>query len=178
MLARRCGSFLAALSPPGSRIAALMSIHLSRAQCSSAAAPSAASSSFGPATPGKVRVLIRTSDGTAYERMYSEGDNLMEAIRDDHSLPVDVPGACNGTCQCATCHVILHSAEWMCKVERVFSITDAEQDCLDKAPDVSDTSRLSCQLTLSEELDGLEIDLPESTLDVRWQAAFRRSTKK
>ncbi|KAG5497086.1 hypothetical protein GH5_01615 [Leishmania sp. Ghana 2012 LV757] len=182
MLARRCGSFLAASSLPGSRIAAMMPIQLFRARCSSAAAPSTpsatSSSSFGPAAPGKVRVLIRTSNGAAYERMYNEGDNLMEAVRDDHSLPVDVPGACNGTCQCSTCHVLLHSAEWMCKVERVFAITDAEQDCLDKAPDVSDTSRLSCQLTLSKELDGLEIDLPERTLDVRWQAAFRRSSKK
>ncbi|KAG5471474.1 hypothetical protein LSCM1_01564 [Leishmania martiniquensis] len=182
MFARRCDSSLVTSPLRGGLIAAMMSIKLSRALCSSVVDPSTLSatpsSSTPPVTPGKVRVLIRTSGGAAYERLYNEGDNLMEALRDDHSLPVEVPGACNGTCQCSTCHVRLHSAEWMREVEGVFAITDAEQDCLDKALDVSDTSRLSCQLTLTRKLNGIEIDLPERTLDVRWQAAFRRSTHK
>ncbi|CAM42705.1 ferredoxin, 2fe-2s-like protein [Leishmania braziliensis MHOM/BR/75/M2904] len=179
MLVCRRGYSLVTFPRPGSLSAAVASIQLSRAPCSSAASPSSPSLNFlRSATPGKVRVRIRTRDGAVHERMYKDGNNLMESIRDDSTLSVDVPGACNGTCQCSTCHVLLHSSEWARKVESLFPITDAEQDCLDKAPDVSDTSRLGCQLTLSDELNGLEIDLPKRTLDVRWQATFRRTTSK
>ncbi|CBZ29310.1 ferredoxin, 2fe-2s-like protein [Leishmania mexicana MHOM/GT/2001/U1103] len=182
MFLRRRSFSLVTVPPPRSPSCAMTPIKVSRSSCSSATGstpPSVSSTtSFRAATPGKVLVRIHDRDGTAYERMYNEGDNLMEAIRDDTTLPVGVPGACNGTCQCSTCHVLLHSAEWVAKVERLCAVTDVEQDCLDKAPGVSDASRLSCQLTLSEELNGIEIDLPKSTLDVRWQAAYQRSTKK
>lgn len=130
------------------------------------------------ATAGKVQVRLHAADGTLYDRSYDDGTNLMEALRDDPSLPVDAAGACNGTCQCSTCHVLLRGPEWRAKAEKLFPVSDAEQDCLDKAPGVTEASRLGCQLTLTEELDGLEVDLPKSTLDVRWQAAYRRSTKK
>ncbi|CAG9579430.1 ferredoxin, 2fe-2s-like protein [Leishmania major strain Friedlin] len=182
MFVRRRGCSLVTLPLPRSLSGTMTPIKLSRLCCASGTGlspPSVSSAtSLRSETPGKVLVRIRDRDGTAYERMYNEGDNLMEAIRDDTTLPVEVPGACNGTCQCSTCHVLLHSAEWLGKVGRLFAITDAEQDCLDKASGVSDASRLSCQLTLSGELNGIEIDLPKSTLDVRWQAAYRRSTKK
>ncbi|KAK7201518.1 ferredoxin, 2fe-2s-like protein [Novymonas esmeraldas] len=150
----------------------------------STAAPSTACSSSSSAAefplvvPGKVHVRIRASDGATHERLFNDGDNMMEAIRDDGTLPVDVPGACNGTCKCSTCHVLLPSAEWMERVGRLCPVSDAEQDCLDKAPGVTDASRLSCQLTLAEELNGLEVQLPQTTIDVRWQAALRRSVKK
>ncbi|CAC9520962.1 ferredoxin, 2fe-2s-like protein [Leishmania infantum JPCM5] len=182
MFVRRRGFSLVTLALPRSLSDAMSPIKLSRSSCSSETGPSppsaSSTTSLRSETPGKVLVRIRDRAGATYERMYNEGDNLMEAIRDDTTLPVEVPGACNGTCQCSTCHVLLRSAEWLGKVEKLFAITDAEQDCLDKAPGVSDASRLSCQLTLSGELNGIEIDLPTSTLDVRWQAAYRRSTKK
>lgn len=152
--------------------------------CSLAAVPpsASASSSSGPDsdddTSDMVRVRIRATDGTVYERLYDDGANLMEAIRDDGTLPVEVPGACNGMCKCSTCHVLLRTPEWVAKAEKVAPVSDMEQDCLDKAPGVTDASRLSCQLTLCGELDGMEIDLPTSTVDVRWQAALRRPAKK
>jgi ferredoxin-2, mitochondrial len=129
-------------------------------------------------TPGKVQVRITVADGTAYDRTYHEGTSLMEALRDDPSLPVDAAGACNGTCQCSTCHVILHSPEWFAKVEKAYPISDAEQDCIDGAPGATEASRLGCQVVLTAELDGLEVDLPKTTIDLRWQAAYQRSTKK
>ncbi|KAG5497698.1 hypothetical protein JKF63_03964 [Porcisia hertigi] len=182
MYVRICRASLATSRLPGSVRAAMAPIRPSMAFFSSTAAPSAStcssSSSLPSATPGKVHVRIRTSDGVTYERMYNEGDNLMEAIRDDSTLPVDVPGACNGTSKCSTCHVILQSAEWARTAERLFAVSDSEQDCLDRAPGASDASRLSCQLTLVKGLNGLEIDLPKSVVDVRWQTSPRRSAKK
>ena len=71
-----------------------------------------------------------------------------------------IPGIdadCGGACACATCHVYLDET-W---VEKVSSKEDAEEDMLDFAFDVKPTSRLSCQLTVTEELEGLTVNLPE-----------------
>lgn len=161
--ATRCAATAACLSHSSSLLISLRALHR-------------------PTTPlyttGKVQVRIYATDGQTFDRSYEEGANLMEALRDDPTLPIDAAGACNGTCQCSTCHILLHSSEWCAKVEKLFPVTDAEQDCLDKAPGVTAASRLGCQLTLTEEMDGMEMDLPTSTLDVRWQAAYKRSVKK
>ena len=71
-----------------------------------------------------------------------------------------IPGIdadCGGACACATCHVYLDET-W---VEKVSSKEDAEEDMLDFAFDVKPTSRLSCKLTVTEELEGLTVNLPE-----------------
>ncbi|KPI88082.1 ferredoxin 2fe-2s-like protein [Leptomonas seymouri] len=128
--------------------------------------------------PGKVQVRINATDGTSYDRVYYDGTSIMEALRDDPTLPVDAAGACNGTCQCSTCHVYMHSPEWCAKVEKLYPVSDAEQDCLDKTPGATDTSRLGCQVILTEALSGLEVDLPKTTIDLRWQEAYQRSTRK
>ena len=71
-----------------------------------------------------------------------------------------VPGIdadCGGACACATCHVYVQK-EWLNKLPPK---EDTEEDMLDFAFDVRENSRLSCQLTVSDELDGLIVDLPE-----------------
>ena len=71
-----------------------------------------------------------------------------------------VPGIdadCGGACACATCHVYVQK-EWLAKLPPK---EDTEEDMLDFAFDVRENSRLSCQLTVSDELDGLAVDLPE-----------------
>ena len=71
-----------------------------------------------------------------------------------------VPGIdadCGGACACATCHVYVQK-EWFSKLPPK---EDTEEDMLDFAFDVRENSRLSCQLTVSDELDGLVVDLPE-----------------
>ena len=71
-----------------------------------------------------------------------------------------VPGIvadCGGACACATCHVYVQK-EWFAKLPPK---EDTEEDMLDFAFDVRENSRLSCQLTVSDDLDGLVVDLPE-----------------
>jgi len=71
-----------------------------------------------------------------------------------------VPGIdadCGGACACATCHVYVQK-EWFAKLPPK---EDTEEDMLDFAFDVRENSRLSCQLTVSDELEGLVVDLPE-----------------
>ena len=71
-----------------------------------------------------------------------------------------VPGIdadCGGACACATCHVYVKK-EWLSKLPPK---EDTEEDMLDFAFDVRENSRLSCQLTVTDDLDGLIVDLPE-----------------
>ncbi|WP_420409324.1 2Fe-2S iron-sulfur cluster-binding protein [Hoeflea sp.] len=85
-----------------------------------------------------------------------EGFRVMEIIRD---WGLDIKAECGGACACATCHVHVAPA-WL---DRLHPISDEEEDMLDVAFDVRDNSRLSCQLLMSEELDGLEMRLAPGT---------------
>lgn len=73
---------------------------------------------------------------------------------------LDVEGACEGSMACATCHVIV-DPDWF---DRLPDPSEDEEDMLDLAYDIRKTSRLGCQITLTEALDGLVVRLPR---DVR-----------
>ena len=84
------------------------------------------------------------------------GDSVMEAATSN-----DLPGIdadCGGACACATCHVYV-DPEWM---ELVGKPDDLEAEMLEVAEDVRETSRLSCQIKIRDELDGLVVTTPES----------------
>ena len=84
-----------------------------------------------------------------------EGDTnstLMEIIRDEGG---DIEAACGGCCACATCHVYIDE-KWINKLN---PIEDDEESMLDQAFDVKKNSRLSCQINLNDDLDGLELEL-------------------
>ena len=79
----------------------------------------------------------------------------MEVIRD---WGLDIKAECGGACSCATCHVYVDE-KW---IEMLDAPTDEEENMLDTAPDVEANSRLSCQILMSEELDGLRLTLAPS----------------
>ncbi|MFC6791498.1 2Fe-2S iron-sulfur cluster-binding protein [Methylobacterium komagatae] len=84
----------------------------------------------------------------------SVGATVMET-----ALRNNVPGIdaeCGGACACATCHVYVDDA-W---IDVVGKAQDMEQDMLDFATDVRENSRLSCQIKISPELDGLKVATP------------------
>ncbi len=86
----------------------------------------------------------------------TNGDSVMEAATSN-----DVPGIdadCGGACACATCHVYVDEA-W---VDAVGKPEDIEAEMLDVAEEVKENSRLSCQIKVSDELDGLVVRTPES----------------
>jgi 2Fe-2S ferredoxin len=82
------------------------------------------------------------------------GSTVME-IAVKHDVP-GIVGECGGACACATCHVYVDDA-W---VEAVGAPTDMEKDMLDFAFDVREHSRLSCQIIIRPELDGLIVHTP------------------
>ena len=94
-------------------------------------------------------------DGTRHEVEADNGLTVMEV-----AIKNNVPGIdadCGGACACATCHVYVDEA-W---AEKTGSADPMEDSMLDFAQDRRDTSRLSCQIRLSEELDGLTVTTPE-----------------
>lgn len=94
-------------------------------------------------------------DGTRHEVETEAGSTIMEA-----ALRNNVPGIvaeCGGACTCATCHCYIDD-KW---VEAVGAPSAMEEDMLDFAYDVKESSRLSCQVKISEPLEGLIVHIPE-----------------
>jgi 2Fe-2S ferredoxin len=92
-------------------------------------------------------------DGTHREVEAPLGLSVLEIA---HKHGVDIEGACEGSLACSTCHVIVDSS-WFGKLE---SPTEDEEDMLDLAFDLQETSRLGCQLIMTDKLDGLVVKLP------------------
>ena len=104
-------------------------------------------------------VNVRLPDGTVHRLEALEGWRVMEVMR-DWGLPIKAE--CGGACACATCHVWVEG-DWAAKL---VPSTDEETEMLDGAFQVDGRSRLCCQLIMTPELDGLEIELaPESLSD-------------
>ena len=92
-------------------------------------------------------------DGTRREVEAALGLSVLEIA---HRHGVDIEGACEGSLACSTCHVII-DPEWF---PRLVKPTEDEEDMLDLAFDLQETSRLGCQLIMTEALDGLVVKLP------------------
>jgi 2Fe-2S ferredoxin len=76
---------------------------------------------------------------------------------------IDIEGACEGCLSCTTCHVIVEEEFF----DLLPTATEEEEDMLDLAAGLTATSRLGCQIRVSEETDGLVVRLPEATRDAR-----------
>ena len=90
-----------------------------------------------------------------------------------HRNDIDIEGACEGSLACSTCHVIV-DPEWY---ELLQDASEDEEDMLDLAFGLTKTSRLGCQIIMSDELDGLTLKLPPGTpvLIIRSNLAFASS---
>ncbi|MGE0211617.1 MAG: 2Fe-2S iron-sulfur cluster-binding protein [Parvibaculaceae bacterium] len=100
-------------------------------------------------------IKVTDGDGGNHELEAVEGWRVMEIIR-EHGL--DLEGLCGGACACGTCHVHVEP-EW---AGQLHPPRDEEEAMLDMVPSVEATSRLSCQIIYSEELDGLHVRLAEA----------------
>ena len=72
---------------------------------------------------------------------------------------IDIEGACEGSMACSTCHVIVEEG-WFDRLEEA---SEDEEDILDLAFGLTETSRLGCQIFITEELDGLTVALPDGS---------------
>lgn len=99
------------------------------------------------------KMVFVLRDGTRKEVDAPLGLSVLEIA---HRHDVDIEGACEGSLACSTCHVVVDPA-WFGKLA---TPTEDEEDMLDLAFDLQETSRLGCQLIMTEKLDGLVVKLP------------------
>lgn len=102
------------------------------------------------------KVSFTTAAGKVYEVEAKAGTTLMEAAVKNNVPGIDAD--CGGACACATCHVYV-DPEWAGKTGKPSGM---EESMLDFAEAVEPTSRLSCQIKVTAELDGLVVRMPES----------------
>ena len=102
------------------------------------------------------KITFIERDGTRRELDVPVGMSVMEVAR---RHDIDIEGACEGSLACSTCHVIV-DAEWY---GRLREASEEEEDMLDLAFNLTRTSRLGCQIVVTEELDGLTVQLPAAT---------------
>jgi len=100
-------------------------------------------------------VFIKT-DETRVEVDAPVGLSVLEIA---HRNNIDLEGACEGSLACSTCHIIVDQ-EWY---DLLKEPTEDEEDMLDLAFGLTHTSRLGCQIIMTEELDGLTVRLPTGT---------------
>jgi 2Fe-2S ferredoxin len=102
------------------------------------------------------KVIFVERDGTRRELEAPVGLSVLEIA---HKHEVDLEGACEGSLACSTCHVVV-DPEW---IELLPDASEDEEDMLDLAFGLTKTSRLGCQIIITEELDGLTVRLPAGT---------------
>ena len=95
-------------------------------------------------------------DGTRREVDARLGDSVLQVAR---RHDIDIEGACEGSLACSTCHIIV-DPEWY---DLLKEASEDEEDMLDLAFNLTKTSRLGCQIVMTEELDGLTVRLPAAT---------------
>lgn len=100
------------------------------------------------------KITFVQPDGSAQTVEAEVGLTVMEAAKINTITGVDAE--CGGACACATCHVYIDDA-WRAKVGKPAVM---EEDMLDFAFDVQETSRLACQIKITPELDGLQVRVP------------------
>ena len=120
--------------------------------------PALAHGSVTRPEPGTgIKVHFRDSKGELLKTIEgNEGDDLLSLA---HEHDIDLEGACEGSIACSTCHVILSVEHYDVLPEP----SDDENDMLDMAFGLTDTSRLGCQVQLTRELDGMTATLPSAT---------------
>ena len=98
------------------------------------------------------KVTFIAPDGEAVT--FSEAQGSLMEIATDHSVE-GIEGSCGGVCSCATCHVWVAPA-W---AERVGPPNETEREVLEFEPNSNERSRLCCQIEMTPELDGIEVEV-------------------
>lgn len=111
----------------------------------------------------EVEVTFVRANGERVKVKGKIGDSLLDVVV-NNNIDFEGFGACEGTLTCSTCHLIFSKPDYDRLPEKP---SDEELDMLDLAYELTDTSRLGCQITLSKDLQGLEVRVPATINDAR-----------
>ncbi|GAB5352609.1 2Fe-2S iron-sulfur cluster-binding protein [Qipengyuania sp. 483] len=106
-----------------------------------------------------MKVYFITSEGNRVVAECQEGNTLLR-VAQAAGMPLE--GTCEGQMACSTCHVVVDS-QWF---DRIPEASEEEEDMLDLAAGVRRTSRLSCQIVLTPDLEGLTVSIPVESHDM------------
>ncbi|XP_026473749.1 adrenodoxin-like protein, mitochondrial isoform X2 [Ctenocephalides felis] len=110
-----------------------------------------------PKSPSEiVNVIFINKDGTRIPIKGKVGDNVLYLA---HRHGIDMEGACEASLACTTCHVYVSDKHRDSLPEPL----EKEDDLLDMAPFLKENSRLGCQIILTKDLDGIELQMPQAT---------------
>jgi ferredoxin len=109
-----------------------------------------------------IKVTFITQDGSKETVEAPKGASILDVA---HENDIDLEGACEGSVACSTCHVIVEPAYY----EKLEEPTDEENDMLDLAFGLEETSRLGCQVVLDKSLDGITVKLPSATRNMQFK---------
>lgn len=108
-------------------------------------------------TPTTIHVTFRQPDDTLKEVDARVGESFLQVA---HRHDIDLEGACEGVCACSTCHLIFPVDVFDTLLEEP---SEDEEDMLDMAFGLTETSRLGCQVIVTEEMDGITVEMPKAT---------------
>jgi len=114
-----------------------------------------------PKAGEELYVTFIDKDGEETKIAVSKGDNLLDIAQ---ANDIEMEGACGGSCACSTCHVIVEDEELY---DQMPEPDDDENDMLDLAFGLTETSRLGCQVVMDESLDGMRVKLPSMTRNLQ-----------
>lgn len=118
----------------------------------------------------RLSVIIIDQSNQSHKLIVGPGDNLLDVAQ---ANDLEMEGACGGSCACSTCHIIVESEEYY---DKMAEPDDDENDMLDLAFGLTETSRLGCQVKMSKELDGLVVRLPQMTRNLQ-SSDFEKKNK-
>jgi len=108
-----------------------------------------------------MRVTFIHADGKGRTDAEANPGDILLDVAQAHMMPLE--GTCEGQMACSTCHVIVAKADF----DRLPPASEEEEDMLDLAAGVRRTSRLSCQIVLTEAMDGLTVHIPAESRNMQ-----------
>lgn len=110
-----------------------------------------------------MNITFLRASGEKIQTKGKVGDSLLDVVVNNH-IDLEGFGSCEGTLTCSTCHLIFKKEDFEKLPD---TASDEELDILDLAYEVTETSRLGCQVTLTKDMDGLVITVPATINDAR-----------
>ncbi|ABF52515.1 ferredoxin [Sphingopyxis alaskensis RB2256] len=108
-----------------------------------------------------MRVTFIHADGKGRTEAEAEPGSTLLDVAQAHLIPLE--GTCEGQMACSTCHVVVESQDF----DRLPPASEMEEDMLDLAAGARRTSRLSCQIVLTEDMDGLTVRIPAESRNMQ-----------
>lgn len=108
-----------------------------------------------------VTINFVDSDGSMKAVSAEVGLSVLEIA---HKNKIDLEGACEGSLACSTCHVIFEKEVY----NNLAEISEDEEDMLDLAFGLTETSRLGCQIIVTPELEGITVKVPSATRNIKF----------